>query len=286
VRDEGSPEVHPRWESCTADGPRPSFGFGGATDAGGLPALDDSFTPVAAVLCRTAPLKRVGGGEDMVAGEDRATDIAALVAALRLPDEKRSNGPCTADLVLPPWLALLDASGRWIRPGIPVDACGKPRREFRDALAALKTTRVAGHTVGQIESDAAAQAGCSRRWADMAWVTSRNSPPTASPPVFAPDDAAVGVCVYRVPAGERGGMKPAGDFQSGGKLPAGRWAAIRKALTATGPATRCTTPAGRFAVLRTPTGDVYVQADGCRQVFVDHGGALRTASPALLSLIF
>ncbi|MEU4242720.1 hypothetical protein [Actinoplanes sp. NPDC026619] len=281
------PDVQPRWESCAAALPAPSpgpvLGDGGAP--GPLPHLDSSFTPVFAVLCRTAPLMRPGGGEDLEAVEERADDITALVAALRLPDEPPTNGACTAEGWIQPYLVLLDADGRWIRPGVPVDGCHKPRLEFRDAFGGLKTTKVSGRTVGQVKSDEAATAGCEQQWADMVWATGQMGGGKGSTPVLADSGAAVQICRFRVPAGEQGSGKPGGDFESGGKFAS--WPAVRQELSTAATATgACTTPSARFALLRTPSGDVYVEADGCKRVLIDNGTAMRTASPKLLSLIF
>ncbi|GIF22474.1 hypothetical protein BJ973_002799 [Actinoplanes tereljensis] len=274
-----SPVVQPRWESCAAVTPEEG------TEGLALPKLDDSFVPVSAVICRTVPVRRPSGGEDMVAAEDKAGDIAGLLATLRLPDEKPTNGACTADLVLVPYLVLLDADGRWIRPGVPVDACRKPRIEFRDALGQLKTERVSGRVVLELESDEAAASGCGQAWADMVWVIGENGGGNASLAPLAPENAEVRRCVYRVPAKEQGGAKPAGEFETGGKLPAGTWAAVRRELTNAAPAGRCTTPASRFAVLTTPAGEVYVEGDGCRRALLGET-ALRTATPALEKLLF
>ena len=283
----GSPDVHPKWEACPA-GARE---FDGAQEALRLPRIDGSFPAVAAVRCGSNILKRPTGGSDMAATEERADDIGGLLAALRLPDEPRTNGACTADLVTVAFLALLDADGRWIRPGVPVDACGKPRIEFRNALDQTSFKRVSSKIVSEVESDPAATSGCGQSWADMVWVTGQMGAdgPTALP-TLAPDDAVVRACVFGVPPKERGSGKPAGEFVSGGALPAGRWAAIKRELvTTTAPAPACTTPATRFALLHpAASADIYVEGDGCRRILIDENGpsTLRTSTPTLTRLLF
>src|SRR5215467_14638832 len=136
----GAPSVQPRWTSCAADAPPPSPG--GGLDALNLPRLGGDFTPRAVVICAEQVDQRADGGTDLVAAESRADDITGLVAALRLPDSRPTTGACTADLPTVPWFALLDAQGRWVRPGVPMDACDKVRIEVRDALAGLRLTRV------------------------------------------------------------------------------------------------------------------------------------------------
>jgi len=111
----------------------------------------------------------------------------------------------------------------------------------------------------------------------------------ATPGPLPADDAPVRVCVYRVPAGEQGGGKPAGDFQSGGELSADRWAAIKRELATAGPAGACRTPADRFAVLHLPAGLIYVEADGCRRVLIEGisgPGTLLQGTAKLASLTF
>ncbi|MFC4019456.1 hypothetical protein ACFOW4_16145 [Micromonospora sp. GCM10011542] len=234
--------------------------------------IPPAFTPVAAVLCGRHVQPQPDGGQDLVSTERRAEDIAALVAALRLPDQASTGDiACSADLVVPPWLALLDQRDRWLRPSVPTDVCGKPRAEVRAALDGLRLVTVATRTVREVESPAAAVAGCAPRWADMVWVetaarramatpgTARNAPPLR-------------LCVYRVPASERGGGKPAGDFAYGGQLAQERQAAVLRALAVTRPVADCATPASRFAVLRPADGAAaphwYVELDGCRRFLV------------------
>lgn len=131
------PAVQERWESCEKAAPEVVNRLTPDPDAVGLAPLGDAFRPVSAVICRIGTRERPGGGTEMVAEEVRAVDLTALLPALRLPDEAPTTGPCTYELHVLPWLALLDADGRWVRPGVPVDACGKPRTEFRSAFDEL-----------------------------------------------------------------------------------------------------------------------------------------------------
>jgi hypothetical protein len=277
----GAPEVHPTWDGCPESRSAPD---GEAID---LPRLGDDFTPVAVTVCATGPRSAPAGGEDMVATEQRGADVEALVAALRLPDEERTDGACTLDLPIVPWFALHDAQGRWVRPGVPVDACGKPRIEVRDALAGLKLTTVTSRKVGEITSAAAAAAGCVQRWADMVSVEARDERTAPPPTGYAPaPDAAVRVCVYRVPPAEQSSGKPGGDFVAGGPLTPAEWAAIRTALPSGTPAARCDTPANRFAVLSVSApGEVYVELDGCRRVLIADRGGLLQGTPELVGLL-
>ncbi|MBO3737376.1 hypothetical protein [Actinoplanes flavus] len=286
----GTLTVNDRWESCDKHRPEDAVGVDGAQEALTMPLLDDSFQPVSAVICGATVKQRPSGGSDYVAFESKTDDLGALLPALRLPDVDYDAEACTADLPAVPWLVLLDARGRWVRPGVPIDDCGKPRQEFRDVYGALRTTEVSSKVVSEIESDAAARAGCSQTYGDMTWAYGAFDNVREVNVDSLPAATEVRRCVYFVPEKERGGDKPAGDFRSGGLMDDSAWAAIRKELVAAPPAPACTTPASGFALLQlTRGGSVSVERDGCRRALVepiDGGATLRVAGPALLELVF
>lgn len=298
-------QIQPRWRSCAGEPSMQPLDEG--TDAAPLLHFDGTFRPVAAVLCREDTQRRPDGGIDAIAVEDRADDVAALLTALRLPDVPPPSAPpasdgspdpdliCTADGYLPPRLVLLDDQGRWLRPRIPRDSCGKPLAEATAALDALRWTRVTTRVLGETESAGAAASGCDQVSTDMVWFTGVH-PPTRKGDLapLADDAASVRLCIYQVEASGRDSEKPQGDFVSGSMLPAGRWAAVKRTVQASGEATTCATPATRFARLETPRGDIHVELDGCRRlvgpgVLPDDGtgfDTIRQASadlPALLT---
>ncbi|MFC4066492.1 hypothetical protein [Actinoplanes subglobosus] len=288
-----APVVQDRWESCEVASPVADDNWHKASQEGlTLPLLGDEFQPVSAVVCRTGVHKRSAGGTEMIAEEVRADDLTALLAALRLPDEAAiTDQVCTADLPGVPWVALLDREGRWVRPGIPVDSCMKPRAEFRRAYDALVTVPVKSRVIRQLESDEAGSAGCSQTYGDMTWAGGgvENVREADLPPV--PASTSVKRCVYDVPVEERGGGKPAGGFRDGGPVTAADWTAMRAEIesSAAGSAA-CDTPASRFAVLfLEPGGTVNVEADGCRRVLLEVGdgpGVYRQSTERLTTLIF
>jgi len=266
-----------------------------------LPRLGEDFVAVAAVLCLMHPERRPDGGKDLVAIENRATDVAGVVAALHLPDAQRTSGDCLA-MAYPgvEWFALLDADGRWVRTRVPVDECGQSRGEVVAALAALSLTVVSRRTVGEIESTSAAAsgrvaagAGCGQTWADMVSVVTMARLP-ARRGVFAYPFATsreVRRCAYRVPASEQRSDKPAGTFEFGGILRPDSRKSIEAALAHLPPERACATPAGRFAVLQAGDsrgGEVYVEMDGCRRVMVTSINArvaIAQASDTLIELL-
>ncbi|MEO3743513.1 hypothetical protein [Plantactinospora sp. B5E13] len=272
------------WTSCAAEAFPPDGGTRDGVppqydeDPLTLPRLPDSFVATSAVLCVRAPQQRPAGGQDLVEFERRAEDVGDLVTALRLPDEPRTDNPCLLNLVLVPWFALLDAEGRWNRPGVPRNACGQPRREVTRALDQLTLTQVSARPVREIESAGAAASGCGQGRADTIAMHTRLAPAQTSGRL---DGVPLGsarqirLCVYRVPADQQGSTKPAGDFEYGLLLPRDRWTVLRAALADRGPARECALPAGRFALLQeagVPVGaEVTVELDGCRRILLTAG---------------
>ncbi|MCG5440673.1 hypothetical protein [Micromonospora foliorum] len=296
--DEPAPaQIVDGWTSCAKDAPRAGETFAVPNTQTPPPAvqeptigrIDPAFSPVAAVICGREVRPGPNGGQEQIATERRAEEIAPLLTALRLPNEQAGGEvACTLDLVIPPWLALLDDRGRWLRPHIPTDSCGKPRAEVIDALAGPQWTTVDTRTIRQIESAAAEAAGCAQQWTDMVWVETRNGNPG---PVARPAAGPLRLCVYQVPASLQDGDKPAGDFVYGGPLPAERQAGVLRALSNRRAVVDCDIPATRFAVLRPLDGagpDRYVELDGCRRFLVapaTGGAQLGQGDDALVALL-
>lgn len=270
----GTPEVHPSWPGCPSEA-----GPGNAE----LPRLDDGFTPVAVVVCGLGSLELRAGGS--VVSERRSESVAALVTALRLPDQPPAKGPCPAIGLQTPWLALLDAQGRWVRPGVPLSSCGQPRPEVLAAVRDLPLTTVTAPKVTGTASAAAAAAGCRENWAEMVSVQAGFGGSAAPPSGYAPTPSTpMRLCVYDVPPAEQGTGKPTGTFVRGGPMAPRRWAAVRDELPQGVAARPCGEHAGKFALLfageREP---IYVELDGCRRVLV--GSALLQGTPELTAAI-
>ncbi|MEU8425165.1 hypothetical protein AB0C15_30265 [Micromonospora sp. NPDC048835] len=262
------------WTSCTREAPGAGemVPSSPAVDEPTTGRIDPAFTPVAAVVCGREIRPGPNGGQEQVATERRANEIAALLTALRLPDEEADGKvACTLDLVIPPWLALLDDRERWLRPHIPTDSCDKPRAEVIAALAGPQWTTVDTRTIRQVESAAAEAAGCSQQWTDMVAVETRNGRVAPVGPAAPPAAGPLRLCVYEVPASLQDGEKPPGDFVYGGPLPPERQAGVLRAMSNRRAVVDCATPASRFAVLRPLDGagpERYVELDGCRRFLI------------------
>ena len=233
-------------------------------------------------------LIRRDGGTDLVATEEHASDVAALEAVLRLPvlTPPAGNSTCRLDLPSVGWLAVVDASGRWVRPGAPTDECGRIRDEVTEVVRALVLTRVSTRVLREVTSAAAARAGCSQEWADMVWVeTTQGGNPSALTGDPFPGAAQVRLCVYDVPVQERGSDKPGGMFSRGGLLEAGVRARVTQLLLDSAPAVDCARQATRFPLLLPADGpgDVYVELDGCHRILIESANAGPQPGTRLLS---
>jgi hypothetical protein len=117
--------VRDAWPGCVAVGAYVGDGFAGPPTAvvGSVP---DGFTARSAVLCARGERPDARGREVRVDLERTATEIGPLLSYLSEPSEEPTDGACAAIGVGRPWLFLLDASGRYLAPAIPTDACGLP----------------------------------------------------------------------------------------------------------------------------------------------------------------
>ncbi len=287
----GTPVVRSGWTSCAVDAPLGDDGR--PPHIRTLPRLGTDFAVASAVHCQLEPKQRADGGEDLVLTEGRATDVTALLAALRLPEDRTTIEACTLEMPWEPNLLLFDAQGRWIRPGLPMDTCGKPLPEIPAAVRGLRLTTVSETVVREILSAGAAASGCGQQWSDVVAAESRNPSSLPRPgKVPIPSSAAqLRLCVYRVSAEQQGTPQPAGTFEHGLIMPQQRTAAIERTLTVLPPAKTCSGAADRFAVLQNPaiTGnEIYIELDHCRRVLttpMDGPSILAQADNTLIALL-
>ena len=130
-------------------------------------------------------------------------------------------------------LALVDAEGRWIRPGIPLASCHNHLPDaVNEALDALPLTTVATRPLAEIESARPDMAGCGQRWVDMAEVATMADPDALPGTLRSPFLAGqtVRLCVYDVPRSEQESGKAAGVLVHGTVLRGGRRAAVEDAV--------------------------------------------------------
>jgi hypothetical protein len=221
--------------------------------------------------------------------EERAdTDAAALVAALRRPDEHMPPGTFCTDIAFAvPYFALVDASGTALRPRVPRDGCGQPQRQALAALRALPFRETAATRLNQEQSQESIDTGCGQMWTDaLAGDTLAHTRPVAARRAWPKTPDSVRVCLWRsagpgmpqlVSAGTASGRELAELLARLDRLPA---------------AAQCGPRHQRLAVLEYVRhgwheSPVYAELDGCRLVLrPDHTlGQLDAATADLIATL-
>ena len=145
---------------------------------------------------RTVP----GGGRWHFRIEERAdTDAAALMAALRRPDEVTPpETACTAIAIGVPHFALVDASGTVLHPRVPRGRCRQPQRQALAALAALPFRETAATRLYQEQSQESIDTGCGQMWSDgLTGDVLTHTRPAPSRRVWQKTPDAVLICRWR-----------------------------------------------------------------------------------------
>lgn len=70
------------------------------------------------------------------------SDPAALLAALRAPDEPRSDGACPAIAMVVPYFALVQSDGRPFVARMPLTRCALPQAAATQALQGMRFTQI------------------------------------------------------------------------------------------------------------------------------------------------
>ena len=230
--------------------------------------LPDGFTTAWVLRCGDQVRAVSGQGRWWFRIEERAdTDAAELVAALRRPDAHRPPGTaCPQVLILPPYFALVDASGTAVRPRVPRDTCGQPQRQALAALQALPFRETAATRLHQEQSQESIDTGCGQMWTDaFAADTLAHTRPAAARRIWSKTPDAVRICLWR--SAERGMPRLVSARTVSGR----QLAALLTRLDRLPAAGSCGPRHQRFAVLeylRRGWYDdaVYAGLDGCRPV--------------------
>lgn len=103
-----------------------------------MPGLEEPATGTAIPEdFEVAWVLRCGAAHGGSVTERADTSATELLAELRRPSDPRTNDVCPTSLIMPPYLFLVDATGRAVHPAVPTDGCGQPRESAREAVAAL-----------------------------------------------------------------------------------------------------------------------------------------------------
>jgi hypothetical protein len=265
-RDEGSGSsatvVSPVWVEPSCPDQLPDDSGSASTITGGIPA---DFVTSWVLRCRSDIRDVPGDGRWMVLVAERAdTPAPDLLDLLGQPSNPRSGGACPAMLVVPPYFALVDPTGKALLPTIPTDECGFPREQARTALEALPFRALSEKRVRQLESQQSIDSGCSESWKDELVIEGERATPGPATPVWPTPSDALRVCVYDT----GGAVEPVGRFASGRTITGDAARTLSEALDKAGPATTCATPHTRFAVvIRDGAAQRAVaELDGCRRL--------------------
>jgi len=243
----------------------------------------------------TAWVLRCGDAVRAVSGEGRwwfrieeraDTDAAALVTALRKPDEQRPPGTaCVQVAIGVPYFALVDAAGTVLYPRVPLDRCGQPQRQARDALKALLFLETTATRLHQEQSQKSIDTGCGQMWDDApAGDMLAHTKPASSRRMWPKTPDAVRICLWR----PRTSGLP--ELVSAGTVTGPNLAALLTRLDQLPAARSCRARHHRFAVLqyiRRGWYDdaAYAEIDGCQMILrPDHTlGQLDPATTELLT---
>jgi hypothetical protein len=241
-----------------------SPGSASTTSGDGIP---DDFVTSWVLRCRRDVRDVPGDGRWLVHVAERAdTSAPDLVDQLRRASEPRSTPtPCPDMLVIPPYFALVDPTGRALLPAMPTDKCGFPRKEARAALEALPFRVLSETRVKQLESQGSIDSGCPEHWKDELVINAGGAGPGPATPVWPTPANTLRVCVYET---GRDAGESSGQFASGRTVTGDEARTLSVALDKAGPATACSIPHTRFAVVtREDAGQWAVaELDGCRHL--------------------
>ena len=245
--------------------------------------LPAGVAPVDVVQCTSATVDGADGRWLVAVATHYGGDYAALLAALAAPDDVPSAGQaCSAIGYLVPPLWLVAADGAAILVHHPREACGAPKHDVDDALAALAVTTTETTPIRLLVPKAAVDTGC-----DAGWKYLPPSPRDDGTVSAVATDEPAKACVYTAGADLGDGIRE-GTFARGRVLTAAE-AAIAWTDAASAPAAAaCEATPTAFGILAdagTTAGSAFywIELDGCRRVYAQDGPA-RQATPALLAL--
>jgi hypothetical protein len=227
-----------------------------------------NFAPVAAVWCQESEHNYPGDGQWSVMIKRQAThDLSALQSAFLQPDDPPYNGACASDLIVGPFIELVDASGKDALPAYPRDGCGQPKSAAISTVEHLTWQLVSTMKERQIVSQPALVADCPMQWKnELSYLTSSSKLAPAAQ-IFQRDSALLNlrICLYQTSAADR----TVGNFMGAPHLDTAETAQLRSALSGAGRTGACPLQQ-QFAVIQQVGGAwVNVERGGCWRVARD-----------------
>jgi hypothetical protein len=228
--------------------------------------LPPSFVPVAVLRCVSGYQTIPGKGQWQTATLQRADkDLAALIAALRLPPLVRSPRMlCPEIAMVPPQIALINADGKALVPRLPTSGCGLIRSQVLAALAALHWQTVSVRLIAQMQTPAEVASGCAPAYKDP-FALNESSQLSSGGALYAAPPASLRICVYAA-----GGGTTTTQFLRGTTVTGSTVSALLTGLSGPRNTAACTLPHSMFAVVGgedAGSSVVYVELGGCDRVY-------------------
>jgi hypothetical protein len=125
--------------ALTRDVPCPKQGRAQPTRRAGTTVSPSTFHPVTALRCIFAERTIPGRGKQLVrVRQVTAGNLTALQSAYAATAIRTHRGFICSDVaILAPGIALVDSTGHWIEPVVPLDACGQPLPQLFTAVNGL-----------------------------------------------------------------------------------------------------------------------------------------------------
>jgi hypothetical protein len=204
--------------ATSASAADPATAEGPPSSCDGVPAptswqlLPPSATVVEAVMC-TDTQKYVPGHGMWTYRQVLplpAAKIPALVAGLTELDKPRSDGPCTANLIVVPPFVVTLADGTRLRPRAPSDGC-HPRKEVITALNTGTMAPIAESRTTQVLGELQTRTNCGDDAKSPAlWISASNRQAGKVGQPILPSSGSVSVCYYRTIGHQEGELTRAG----------------------------------------------------------------------------
>lgn len=278
--------------------------------------VPEGFDAVAVLRCD--PYASQQDGDEVWSGallERLEGDLNPVLAALAVPSDPRSLGPCPAVAYASPELWLEGVDGTIVRVAVPATGCGAPKDVgLEAALAALTVADQTFTRESLLESKAATTAGCATRAGMLVLATPEESDGTDAGQAVPedghitddsnlvpyempswPDSSEVTgalLCDYAATATSETAPAPLGDggaFVGARELTASEARALVSDARLAPTAPSCAATATRFVVVHVSVGaqdavSFTVELDGCRRIA---SAALQahTASAVVLELL-
>lgn len=270
----------PDWVAPTCPVPQPDeLVMGEPGQQHGIPT---TFEPAWLLRCSINTEHIAGQGLWTTLATERAdlsaSTAASLVGDLRKPSDSPATTGCpgslSAQAMIVPYFALVDAHGKAVLPGLPLDECGRPQGDLLTLLAQLRFHTLSTVPVRQQKSEAALATGCAPEFKNL-FVRGGSAQPGSAAGPWPTPVTSLRLCVYQA----------TGEFTAGHAVSPTALSGLLSSLESAPPARPCVADDTRFAVLLDPDNRwAAVELDGCQRM-LSSDGVLSQLDQATIDLI-